>query len=769
MAKPVSKDALKILARVNMHNAWDVMVSAVDNAMETTSPSALGGLEEAVCACREEPLRERMGTALRESLNVLRLATTPARGEVIRREAHLIVTVPFLLHGTGKISSIKALQTLSGAIDERMDTFRDPHGANLPGLVLAVPGRHCTPTDLIAVNFMLGNPERKEADATYFDWWKSADAPTLAQHQDAVEPVWFNRQAFFYAFAMAVPGLAPRQALDDSLKLTDYGQSVVEVIMECAAKTNRSQADLQIELLEVQKLSDGVDAVERFAIRQTLRNLEMGVRQSGPDNRVPAATATVLAGIEIVQRPRASQLVGLGLFSEADEMLACARLILPVGFPRSRIEDEVNRFASQLGASAAYLPVAFVEQHERNALGVAFMRGPDGSWADPSLLKLGPRAKEILRTGEWSAGWDVRLLQGRDGAFMEELLRLPDPIRQKQGGMDAALNEHYTPEFLRRFKEVIKRPGIDLVDALVDLQEAHGYPIEVLMQAGHAKQLAPPAQMYAALHFAAARGALFVVRRRLQDALAETDIADDYPTESLRAPFADCYFHFEEPATVTLPDGATLRTEGFYVSESVLPEDEGTPETRVVKILPVTTEVGDVMSLTSEAFQFYCTPGDGRTLHDSFVRLDAYVTEHRLPAGATVVGEFIKTFLKTLVKVLLYTTLPDQRRREVAATTDPMPAKKGKGGTTRKNPVGADGHRFDFISIGPENDQEDDAGITSASDDSGVRKSFVRRGSYVSQPCGPGHSRRETRWRRPTIVNRDASGSDPDKPTYVID
>ncbi len=289
------------------------------------------------------------------------------------------------------------------------------------------------------------------------------------------------------------------------------------------------------------------------------------------------------------------------------------------------------------------------------------------------------------------------------------------------------------------------------------------------MQAGHAKQLAPPAQMYAALHFAAARGALFVVRRRLQDALAETDIADDYPTESLRAPFADCYFHFEEPATVTLPDGATLRTEGFYVSESVLPEDEGTPETRVVKILPVTTEVGDVMSLTSEAFQFYCTPGDGRTLHDSFVRLDAYVTEHRLPAGATVVGEFIKTFLKTLVKVLLYTTLPDQRRREVAATTDPMPAKKGKGGTTRKNPVGADGHRFDFISIGPENDQEDDAGITSASDDSGVRKSFVRRGSYVSQPCGPGHSRRETRWRRPTIVNRDASGSDPDKPTYVID
>jgi hypothetical protein len=272
MAKPVSKDALKILARVNMHNAWDVMVSAVDNAMETTSPSALGGLEEAVCACREEPLRERMGTALRESLNVLRLATTPARGEVIRREAHLIVTVPFLLHGTGKISSIKALQTLSGAIDERMDTFRDPHGANLPGLVLAVPGRHCTPTDLIAVNFMLGNPERKEADATYFDWWKSADAPTLAQHQDAVEPVWFNRQAFFYAFAMAVPGLAPRQALDDSLKLTDYGQSVVEVIMECAAKTNRSQADLQIELLEVQKLSDGVDAVERFAIRQTLRN-----------------------------------------------------------------------------------------------------------------------------------------------------------------------------------------------------------------------------------------------------------------------------------------------------------------------------------------------------------------------------------------------------------------------------------------------------------------------------------------------------------------
>ncbi len=769
MAKPVSKEALKILARANMHNAWDVMVSAVDNALVTTSPSALGGLEEAVCACREEPLRERLGAALREGLDVLRLATTPARSEAFRREAHLVVAVPFLLRGTGAVSSIEALRVISGAIDERMDTLCDPHGANLPGLVLAVPGRHCTPSDLMALNFMLGNPDRKEADATYFEWWQTADASTLAAHQDAGEPVWISRQAFFYAFAMAVPGLAPRQALKSALQLTDYGQAVVNAIMECIAVTNRSQAELQIELLEVQKLSDGVAAVQQFAIRQTLRNLEAGVRAAGPDNRAPAPTAKVLAGVEIVQRPRASQLVCLGLFSEADEMLACARLILPVGFPRSRIEDEVNRFASQLGASAAYLPVAFVEQHQRNAMGVAFMRGPDGSWADPSLLKLGPRAKEILRTGEWNAGWDVRLLQGRESAFMEALVCLPDPIRQKQGGMDAALNEHYTPEFLRRFKEVIKQPGIDLVDVLVRLEEAHGYPIEALMEAGHAKQLAPPAQMYAALHFAAARGALFVVRRRLQHALAETDIADDYPTESLRAPFPDCYFHFEEPATVTLPDGATLQTEGFYVSESVQPGEEGEPETRVVKILPVTSESGDVMSLTSEAFQFYCAPGDGRTLHDSFARLDAYVTDHKLPDGATAVGEFIKTFLKTLVKVLLYTTLPDMRRREVPATTGAMPGERGKGGKTRKNAVGADGNRFDFISIGPENDQEDDADITSPRDDSGLRKSFVRRGSYVSQPCGPGHSRRETRWRRPTIVNRDASGSDPDKSTYLID
>ncbi|HAN48683.1 MAG TPA: hypothetical protein DCQ20_07370, partial [Nitrospira sp.] len=108
-------------------------------------------------------------------------------------------------------------------------------------------------------------------------------------------------------------------------QLTDYGQAVVDAIMECIAMTNRSQAELQIELLEVQRLSDGVDAVQQFAIRQTLRNLEAGVRASGPDNRAPAPTATVLAGIEIVQRPRASQLVSLGLFSEADEMLACAR------------------------------------------------------------------------------------------------------------------------------------------------------------------------------------------------------------------------------------------------------------------------------------------------------------------------------------------------------------------------------------------------------------------------------------------------------------
>lgn len=120
--------------------------------------------------------------------------------------------------------------------------------------------------DLVGLNFILSNPEKNDADQQYFDWWALAGRTTVIANQAATDPEWYSRQAFFYAFAMAVPNMPIREAIDGPLILTDYGQKVLDIIMTSVAQINRTQTDLRVDLMAVRKLSGKDTCTREIAI-----------------------------------------------------------------------------------------------------------------------------------------------------------------------------------------------------------------------------------------------------------------------------------------------------------------------------------------------------------------------------------------------------------------------------------------------------------------------------------------------------------------------
>jgi hypothetical protein len=242
----------------------------------------------------------------------------------------------------------------------------------------------------------------------YFKWWQRAGETTVIAHQDAVAPEWYTRQAFFYAFSMAVPNVTPRESIDGPLVLTDYGQKILDVVMTSVARANRARSDIQIDLLEVQKLSDGIVCTQKIAIQKTLESLHSSCSTpTESDHDKPLLS--ILSGVEFVRSPVASQFLGIGFVGASGSMLASARLLLPAGFPVQQAEDEIDAYCKKFAVESIRLPEADVNQYRRNGLGVPFVRWIDGNWHDSSMLKLGPKGKDILQTGEWAVGWDACL------------------------------------------------------------------------------------------------------------------------------------------------------------------------------------------------------------------------------------------------------------------------------------------------------------------------------------------------------------------------
>lgn len=765
LKRPLSKEALAILSKVTPQNVQNVMLNAVEKALVELRDEGFHVLSEAICACPDEKLRELMGNAMRSAMNLLRFGFTPQRREKMSSCAHLIVTVPFTLSGSGHWNSIDVLKILSSGIDVQMDQLRDPNGAQMPGLVVAVPNKATSPMDLVGLNFILSNPEKNDADQQYFDRWALAGRTTVIANQAATDPEWYSRQAFFYAFAMAVPNMPIREAIDGPLILTDYGQKVLDIIMTSVAQINRTQTDLRVDLMAVRKLSDGITCTQGIAIQKALATVHDSLGSARTQATDPDRLMKIVAGMEFVRRPSSAQLLGVQFVGESGAMLASSRLLLPAGFPQNLADMEVDKFSKKAGVEIQRLPSVELDQYQKNELGSPYVRWVDGQWYDPSLLKAGPKARDILLTGEWAIGWDARIQNSDNPTFLEQLKTLPDPVRQARGGIENVLREHYTKVFLKDFKETIKRPGLSREAAAVVLDEELGYPVLDLLQAGHAMQVLPCQQMYSAAHFAAAGGALFVVRERLMDALAQTDLSDDYPTEAIRIPFPDCYFHFEKPITIDSSDGKShIYIDGFYVSEETSEADENGPEERRYTIVPITVEADKTFDLTSEAMRIVCSPGDGKSIGESLACVDNAVAEHSEDKSAKAVGSLFKEFMRTMVKVLLYTSLPDQRRREVNSKTDGMTTARQKQGKERQKAMDRASKLYDYISIGPESDEENDL---LPSGESKGKSTHVRRGSYVWQPWGPGNSLRRNQWRRPTIVNRDKA-DEPDKKTYKV-
>ncbi len=140
------------------------------------------------------------------------------------------------------------------------------------------------------------------------------------------------------------------------------------------------------------------------------------------------------------------------------------------------------------------------------------------------------------------------------------------------------------------------------------------------------------------------------------------------------------------------------------------------------------------------------------------------MAEVEIPNAARI-GDALKEFWRTLVRVLLYTTLPDSRQRSVPDRIIAVENVKQRSGLSRHNGLKRAAHPYDFISIVPESDEEDETQLSAPSETH--KKTHVRRGSYVWQPHGPGDSLRRTQWRRPTIVNM-AHDQKPDPKTYKV-
>lgn len=739
------------------------MLSAVDGCFLNLGKDSIGALLEAVCAQPDEATRTIMGDAIRRAFGILRMPLDARRRAVMADTAHVIVTLPFTLSGSSSITSTQALSLIGGRIDKEIDKFRDPNGAHLPGVVVSVPARDTTPADLISLNFMLSNPENRSADDEYGRWWVMAGQSTIVANQDAMDIPWFERMGFFYAFAMALPGISPLQSVNQPLTLTDYGSRVIDVIMTAVAEVNRGDYGLKIHLSDVCALADGILVSATNGLRLTLDSVARTIPQQRSEDIEPEPPVRLIAGLETTQDPP-GQLLCSNFVGASGSYLANQRQIVPYGAPRAHLMDTYRRWATEHQMEFKELPPLSISRFPKNALGVYAMRDEAGVWRDPSILKVGPAAYDILRTGEWAIGWDDQFTAEEfSEKFDAELRALPDPIRQERAGLQTVINEHYTPAFVQKLMTCMRRPGLSREGCFIDLDEEFGLGLMPLIERGHGAQLLPSTQMYAAAHFSAAKGTLFVARERLMTALNETDLSDDYPTEALRGPFSDCYFHFEKPVTVKLTD-ESMFIEGFYLSEEITPPADGEEEERRLTILPVVNSSTDHLSFANEAMHWYCSPNDGRTLRETFERIDRFVAAAGVPNAAKIGGAF-KEFWRTLVKVLLYTTLSDFRQRSVQDRTLAVENAKQKSGSSRQSALKRANHLYDFISIGPESDDEDDSQLSTPS--ATHRKTHIRRGSYVWQPHGPGSSLRRTQWRRPTIVNM-GHDPDPDPKTYKV-
>lgn len=768
--KPLSKAAIKILSNITPGNTEAIrraMLRAVDecflNVADGSAIDSMRALLEALCAQPDEGTRTLMGDAIRRAFGLLRMPLDSSQRAAMSETAHVIVTLPYTLSGSSAITSTQALSLIGGRIDSVIDNFRDPNGARLPGVVVSIPARDTTPADLMALNFMLSNPENRSADAEYGRWWVMAGQSTIVANQDAIEIPWFERMGFFYAFAMAVPGVTPLQSVSQPLTLTEYGNRVIDVIMTAVAEVNRGDFGLKIHLSDVCSLADGIMVSATNGLRLTLDSVARTIPLSRSAEVEHEPLARLIASLETTQDPP-GQLLCSNFVGENGSYVANQRQIVPYGAPRAQLMDTYRKWASDHQLEFNELPPLTITRFPKNALGVYAMRDEAGVWRDPSILKVGPAAYDILRTGEWAIGWDEQFTSDEfSERFDAELRALPDPIRQEMAGLQTVINEHYTPAFVHKLMSVMRRPGLSREACFVDLDQEFGLDITTLIARGHAAQLLPSEQMYAAAHFSAVKGSLFVVRERLMSALHETDLSDDYPTEALRGPFPDCYFHFEKPLTVTFTNDSMF-IEGFYLSEEITPPEDGEKEERRLTILPVVNSSADHLSFANQAMHWYCSPNDGKTLRETFERIDQFAADAGVPDAIKVGGVF-KEFWRTMVKVLLYTTLPDFRQRSVLDRTNAVEAAKQRSGSSRHNAMKRAAHLYDYISIGPESDDEDDTQLSAPSGTH--KKTHVRRGSYVWQPYGPGSSLRRTQWRRPTIVNI-GHDQDPDPKTYKV-
>lgn len=418
-------------------------------------------------------------------------------------------------------------------------------------------------------------------------------------------------------------------------------------------------------------------------------------------------------------------------------------------------------------------------------LGKDTMRLPcaDGVYRDLNVAYFGRYARGFKRF-DWEAGWNFDGPAFESDEAYRKLGQMPHPLAMQAAGVETALAAHYEPALLEALHTQLAIPGRSSAHAMErmmaeddDLRELEDMQFHQDMKSDtiwYAPRdgIRPPEGMYCAAHWKRAGGVLMVARRSLMDRLEETSIERGFPLRSLKLPYPDIYFHFEQPLKHHRADGITFILTGFYASEEDANDGTGS---RRMRFTYTYLYAGEVMRIGGLYVNLQIEENDGRDLSEVVAEQNARVhaVGDKIPHDEVSSMEFTNDTLVTAAKVVLYTTLKNARMTEVKDRSKLVDEVRNLKGNKRDKMRARIAQAYDYIAIGPEesNDADGAAELRAAHqlEARGITPHW-RRGFYRTQRFGAGRAQAYDVWIPPVLVNGHlVDGAPPIRKDYFLD
>jgi hypothetical protein len=585
------------------------------------------------------------------------------------------------------------------------------------------------------------------------------------------------------ALFVVVPGSGDAAMLQDpasALPTDGFAQELQDRIAAAVAAWSVERPTLGIRLdRSWRRLSDLVQESEAAAVRASvlteppelnltaLRSFDSGVQ--------------LVAGATPSLEPSPGYAASFLLFDpEKGHLVGAFNTPLLAGTSLNASADIAARALAEQGIKICDVVVAPRAAVVRRLSPTSFLQPcPDGKYRSPQLLVAGNAAWR-LRSLDWEAGWQLGGPRFDNDDAVRELSALPHPVALILAGAADALAEHYEPDLLSEVKEQLATPGrLEAVAAgqlrlkdprlhgLMELEHTHGDEYEDF------DALVPPAGMYAALHWKAAKGALLIARAGLIARMQATDIERGFPLRYLRLPYADVYMHFGVPISRNHSDGRVFQITGFYASE----EDAqaiGYGDPSVKRLMTITFSYryqGEAVRAGALVVPFTIKEDDARELSDVITEYNGRMRAATVNQGGAEEDQddayFANETVLLAAKLLLYLTLKAARTEEVKTRTQLIEKVRVAKGAVKAALQSQVARTFDYIMVGPEDTPEvaQFAGLSGRKVRPHWRIGFLR-----DQPCGEGLRERRPVWIQPTLVNANQlSGEAPPKKIYVLE